>query len=226
MLGPGRGSISVQSWHNSRPSFVTKQDEQGRQVDGGCSKATFNSLITLMPNPRHAEKKFEGVAGMHNAENKRAYGGEAREENISVWTRLYDSTGRTRARFGVDNRQKVHHSEKSNYIALVVHGKTAGVSRSRTPKAHSTENDTKQAKAPTSKATQNKKKSHVVGDVGGPDAVVQEVQHLPVRPVHGVEGALDEVPVLRLEVGHVHLRVLQPRDEHKPRVHYHVGAAV
>lgn len=62
--------------------------------------------------------------------------------------------------------------------------------------------------------------------MGGPDAVVQEVQHLPVRAVHGVEGALDEVPVLRLEVGHVHLRVLQPRDEHEPRVHHHVGAAV
>ena len=62
----------------------------------------------------------------------------------------------------------------------------------------------------------------VVRHVGASDAVVQKVVDGPVRAVDGHERTLDQVPRIPLEVGHVHVGVLQPGVEHEPEVAHHV----
>eukprot|EP00965_Chrysotila_dentata_P164774 5440994-Pleurochrysis_carterae.AAC.3 len=60
----------------------------------------------------------------------------------------------------------------------------------------------------------------VVCDVGRADAVMQPVKESSVRPVNGQKGAAHESVLLGAQVRHVHIRVLQPRINHEPSVHY------
>ena len=66
----------------------------------------------------------------------------------------------------------------------------------------------------------------VVHHVRRADAVLYPVKHRAVGAVHGHEGALCPRPVAAVEVRHVHVRVLQPRDQHQPRVRDDEGQAV
>mmetsp|Transcript_1912 Transcript_1912/g.7188 ORF Transcript_1912/g.7188 Transcript_1912/m.7188 type:complete len:465 (-) Transcript_1912:39-1433(-) len=66
----------------------------------------------------------------------------------------------------------------------------------------------------------------VVRHVGASDAVVQKVVDGPVRAVDGHERALDQVPLVPLEVGHVHVGVLQPGVQHEPEVAHQIGPEV
>mmetsp|Transcript_45848 Transcript_45848/g.143853 ORF Transcript_45848/g.143853 Transcript_45848/m.143853 type:complete len:202 (+) Transcript_45848:267-872(+) len=66
----------------------------------------------------------------------------------------------------------------------------------------------------------------VVDDVGGADAVVEEVEDGAVGAIDGHESSLDEVPVLPGEVRNVGVSVLEPSVEDEPAVGDDVGTEI